>query len=136
MPALQMQSTSKSISTMSQSLEHLYRIRKEPYGVRAFRLFSKRAIAVSSGLQVVSRARNVGRARARVARLNVRILSLILQYQAISGGYGALRCAPKVYACCEPKNDTEGGTAAVACSWKCVEVGRECRSGFLGPSTP
>jgi hypothetical protein len=66
-------------------------------------------------------------------RLDERIISLVVQFQAASGGYGATRCAPGAWTCCEPKRSKDSlQSEQVACMWGCVPSVESC-TGFLGP---
>lgn len=134
-PTLKMQTSAKAILSRSRKLQRLYRRRKQRFGVKSFKILSERAAALLTSLRAISKAHALEQARRGVSDLDGRVLSLILEYQAISGGYGGLRCRSGAYACCEPKENQETGAPASACSWKCVEAPRQCRAGFLGPRT-
>jgi hypothetical protein len=66
-------------------------------------------------------------------RLDEGIVSLVVQFQAASGGYGAARCSPGAWTCCEPKRSKDLlQSEPVACMWGCVGTSQMC-TGFLGP---
>jgi hypothetical protein len=68
-----------------------------------------------------------------VKRLDDSIVSLVVQFQAASGGYGATRCSAGAWTCCEPKRSRDLlQSEPIACIWKCASTLEGC-TGFLGP---
>ena len=131
-----MSSTAAGIGRIAAALEHLYQRRHQPFGVRMFRILRIRARAVQGSVHAVARARTRSDAELAETKLEEQIVSLIVQFQAASGGYGATRCSPRAWTCCEPKRseDLLQGEK-VGCKWCCVQRSNTC-TGFLGPRIP
>jgi hypothetical protein len=128
-----MNSTAAGIVLVAGGLERLYQRRHQPFGVRMFRALRIRAEEVQRGVSVVAKAQTRSAAESAAKRLDEGIVSLVVQFQAASGGYGAARCSPGAWTCCEPKRSkdllqSEQG----ACMWGCVRTEQTCK-GFLGP---
>lgn len=128
-----MSSTTAAIERITARLERLYQDRQEPFGVRSFRILRGRAQGVGRAVNSFRRARTQGDRSLAENRLDQQVVSLIIQFQAISGGYGATHCLPRTRICCQPKRsqDLLPGQQ-VACKWACVSHARAC-GGFLGP---
>jgi len=126
-----MRRTLARIERVALRVERLYQHRGEPYGRRMFRVLRIRASEVGS---VVERSANQKSSMASASQqLNDRILALITQFQAASGGFTALRCEPGQFSCCKPKRkqDLRPGES-LACRWICVKNASSC-NGFRGP---
>jgi hypothetical protein len=81
----------------------------------------------------VAKAQTRSAAESAAKKLDEGIVSLVLQFQAASGGYGAARCSPGAWTCCEPKRSKDLlQSEQVACMWGCVRRAQTC-TGFLGP---
>jgi hypothetical protein len=81
----------------------------------------------------VAKAQTRNAAESAAKRLDEEIVSLVVQFQAASGGYGAARCSPGAWTCCEPKRSKDLlQSEQVACMWECVTTAQTC-TGFLGP---
>ncbi len=132
-PAHAMETTNMSIQRLLIRAERLYRIRHRRFGVRLFRILRTRAEAVQRDIVGVQTARNKVAAESAQSKLASSILSLTLQFQAASGGYGSTNCSPKAWTCCEPKKtqDLREGEQA-ACRWVCAQKPLSC-TGFVGP---
>lgn len=131
--ARSMKRTLESMEHTAFRLQSLYERRHERFGSRMFRLLRGRAAAVRSSINSFEIARSDPARDAQLNAMNRRILTLVTQFQAASGGYSALRCAPKEWTCCSPKRkqDLRPG-ASLACRWMCVPRVRAC-TGFRGP---
>jgi hypothetical protein len=132
-PAHAMRKTVISMQRLLRRPERLYRIRHRQFGVQLFGILRTRAETVRRNVVAVERERNRKAAYSKQQNLEKSILSLIVQFQAASGGYGAVRCPGKAWSCCEPKRaeDLQSGEQA-ACRWMCVQRSTSC-SGFVGP---
>jgi hypothetical protein len=106
------------------------RYRSKPFATRLFRHFLTRAASVRSALNAVSSADNTTRAGPAALEVDKRIVALGLEYNAITGGYAALKCAPGEWTCCEPKRGS-GAAPADACRWTCRKHANRC-GGFVG----
>jgi hypothetical protein len=131
-----MDSTISEIEHIANRLEHLYRGRRQPFGVRVFRILHSRAQVVQRDLRSVRRAhvlRDVNRAE---SALDKDMIALIVQFQSVSGGSAATHCPPRTNMCCQPKRseDLLPGEQ-VACKWLCVPRVNAC-AGILGPRVP
>lgn len=96
-----------------------------------FRILRIRASEVGT---VVERSANQKSSTASAGQqLNERILALITQFQAASGGFTALRCERGQFSCCKPKRkqDLRPGES-LACRWICVKNASSC-NGFREP---
>jgi hypothetical protein len=125
--------TAASIQRTAFRLQRLYERRHERFGAQTFRVLRLRATAVQRTANSLEFARNTRAREAELKVLNTRILALIRQFQATSGGYSALRCEPTEWSCCSPKRkqDLRPGES-VACRWMCVPTAAAC-IGFRGP---
>jgi len=128
-----MNSTAAGIVLVAGGLERLYRRRHQPFGVQMFRALRIRAEEVQRGVSAVAKAQTRSAAESAAKRLDQGIVSLVVQFQAASGGYGAVRCSPGTWTCCEPKPSKDLlQSEQVACMWGCVAKTESC-TGFLGP---
>jgi hypothetical protein len=127
-----MRRTVISIERSSERLQQLYENKHEQFGQRMFRLLRMRAGAVRNAINSLNADTKRGQ-RASLDTLNGRILALVTQFQAASGGFSALRCEPSQWSCCTPKRkqDLRPGET-LACRWMCTSTARAC-TGFRGP---
>jgi hypothetical protein len=131
-----MSSTTTAIDRIAGRLERLYQSRRESFGVRMFKILRSRAQAVERDVSSVRRARMPSDATVAGERLDEHLVSLVTQFQAAAGGYGATHCLPGTRICCQPKRSQDLLPGAqIACKWACVSSARSCR-GFLGPRIP
>ncbi len=126
--AREMDQTVKAVEKLALRLQRRYR--GKPFARRLFRRLHARATSVESALRVVRSADSPVRASAAASEVDKRIVALGLQYNAITGGYAALHCAPGEWTCCEPKRQGEASSAD-ACRWLCTKKAQRCR-GFVG----
>src|SRR6202043_743965 len=128
-----MNSTAAGIVLVAGGLERLYQRRYQRFGVEMFRALRNRAEEVQRGVSAVATAQTRRHAESAAKRLDEGIVSLVVQFQAASGGYGATRCSPGAWTCCEPKRSKDLlQSEPVACMWGCVRTAQTC-TGFLGP---
>jgi len=114
-------------------LERLYEGRHQRFGVQTFRVIRIKAEKVQRDVSAVTKAETRGALDLAIKRLDERIVSLVVQFQAASGGYGAVRCSPGAWTCCEPKRSKDPlQSEQIACMWGCVPRADSC-TGFLGP---
>jgi hypothetical protein len=131
-----MNSTAAGIVLLVGGLERLYQRRHQPFGVQMFRALRIRAEEVQRGIDAVVKAQTRSAAESAAKRLDEGIVSLVVQFQAASGGYGAARCPPGAWTCCEPKRSKDLlQSEQLACMWGCVKIAETC-TGFLGPQIP
>ena len=132
-PSSNMNSTAAGIVLLASGLERLYQRRHQPFGVQMFKALRIRAEEVQRGVRAVAKAQTRSAAESAAKRLDEGIVSLVVQFQAASGGYGAARCSPGAWTCCEPKRSKDLlQSEQVACMWGCVRTAQTC-TGFLGP---
>jgi hypothetical protein len=131
--ARSIQQIAASIQRTTFRLQQFYQRRHERFGVKIFRVLRLRASAVQRASSSLELARNNPARAAQLKVLNTRILALITQFQASSGGYSALRCEAAEWSCCSPKRkqDLRLGES-LACHWMCVTTPGTC-TGFRGP---
>jgi hypothetical protein len=134
--ARSMRRTTASIERTALRLQSFYDRRHQKFGARMFRLVRLRAAAVRGSVDSFERAHSPGARRGELNTLNTRMLALVTQFQAASGGYSALRCGPNEWTCCSPKRkqDLRPGES-LACRWICVSKPGAC-TGFRGPRVP
>jgi hypothetical protein len=129
-------STAAGIVLVARGLERLYQERHQPFGVQMFRALRLRAAEVQRGVSAVAKAQTRSTAESAAKKLNEGIVSLVVQFQAASGGYGAARCSPGAWTCCQPKRSKDLlQSEQFACMWGCVRTAQTC-TGFLGPRIP
>jgi hypothetical protein len=126
--ARQMDQTVAAIEKLALRLQRRYRGKR--FATRQFRRLQARAASVQAALKTVRSAESPVRAGTAASEVNKRVMALDLQYNAITGGYAALHCAPGEWTCCEPKRQAEAA-GADACRWLCTKQARFCR-GFVG----
>jgi len=131
-----MASATTAIERITARLERVYQDRREPFGARVFRVMHGRAQAVQSGIDSMRRARTQTKKTTAEKELDQQLVSLIVQYQAVSGGYATTHCVARSRTCCQPKRsqDLLPGER-VACKWTCLMRPGSCK-GFLGPRIP
>jgi hypothetical protein len=128
-----MNSTAAGIGSVARRLERLYEGRHQRFGVQVFQAIRIKAEDVQRGVNAVAGAKTRSALDIAINRLDERIVSLVMQFQAASGGYGAARCSPGAWTCCEPKRSKDLlQSEPLACMWRCVASAEGC-TGFLGP---
>ena len=131
--ARRMNSTAAGIGRIAAKLEVLYQTRHQSFGAQVFKVLRVRAEELQRGANTVIKAQTRSAAEHAAKSLDSRVVSLVVQFQAASGGYGAVRCPPGAWACCEPKRSKDLlQSEPVACIWGCVRTSQTC-TGFLGP---
>jgi hypothetical protein len=133
----EIRSTVSSIRTTTRGLASRDRMRKSRYGRVIARALNHRATIMQRSLDRVIAARTRRQLNSSLPKFSNAMLGFVLQFQAVSGGYGALQCAPGDWTCCGPKKaQAKGALALNGCRWLCVKRARGCRFGCLGPQTP
>jgi hypothetical protein len=131
--ARSMNSTAAEIGSIARRLERLYEGRHQRFGVQMFQAIRIKAEDVQRGVNAVAGAKTRSALDIAINLLDERIVSLVMQFQAASGGYGAARCSPGAWTCCEPKRSKDLlQSEPLACMWRCVASAEGC-TGFLGP---
>jgi hypothetical protein len=131
--ARSMNFTAAEIGSIAGRLERLYKGRHQRFGVQTFRLTRIKAEEVQRDLRAVTKAQTGGALDLAMKRLDERIVSLVVHFQAVSGGYGAVRCSPGAWTCCQPKRSKDPlQKEQIACMWGCVPRADRC-TGFVGP---
>jgi hypothetical protein len=131
--AKSMNLTAARIGSIAGRLQRLYEGRHQRFGVQTFRVIRIKAEEVQREVSAVAKAQTRGALDLAIKRLDERIVSLVVQFQAASGGYGAVRCSPGAWTCCEPKRSEDSlQSEQIACIWGCVPRADSC-TGFLGP---
>src|SRR5216684_572546 len=104
--ARQMDQTVATIEKLALRLRTRYR--GKSFATRLFGRLRASAASVQSALKDVSSADSPARAGTAASEVDKRIVTLGLQYNAITGGYAALHCASGEWTCCEPAR--QGGS--------------------------
>jgi hypothetical protein len=121
------------IERIAGGLELLYERRHQSFGVQMFKIMRVKAEEVRLGVNAVGKAQTRSALNLATRRLDERILSLVAQFQAASGGYGATRCSLGAWTCCEPKRSKDSPQSEhAACMWVCIPRPASC-TGFIGP---
>jgi hypothetical protein len=130
------QQTARSIRILASRQERRYSRLKQKFGVRTFKALEVRARAVEKTAGLLRQTQADSLAARNRAILEKQSLSLVLQFQAITGGYGATRCSAGHRHCCEPKEGSHVASKRIdlACKWVCVASARKCAKGFTGPA--
>lgn len=128
--------TVNQLLTISARAERLYGNRGQAYGATLFRDFRAKLSPLKSALVRGQGAANLSSRKRDENLVNARLLSVIAQYQAISGGYLALACRPGTFACCQPRTLKDGNATIRGCTWSCTSRLIACRGGCLGQRTP
>jgi hypothetical protein len=129
-----MQSETARISRVSYQMYKHYRRGQVPR--RMFLRLRRRAKLLNAHLSKLARSRSRQYARRETRNVQKAMLNLVLQYQALSGGYAAAHCGPGAWVCGVPKEEPRKiGYPHVGVKWTCVERSRSCK-GILGPRTP
>jgi hypothetical protein len=128
-----MNATAAEIGRLAGDLERLYERRHQSFGVQMFKAMRVKAEEVQGGVNSMAKAQTRSALDRATKTLDERILSLVAQFQAASGGYGATRCEAGAWTCCEPKRSKDSARGEqTACMWVCVPKPRSC-TGFTGP---
>src|SRR5437588_12060096 len=131
--ARSMSSATAEVGRIARRLERLYEGRHQRFGVQTFRLIRIKAQKVQRDLGAVTKAQTGGARDLAMKRLDERVVSLVVHFEAVSGGYGAVRCSPDAWTCCQPKRSKDPlQSEQIACMWGCVPRADSC-TGFLGP---
>jgi hypothetical protein len=130
-----MNATTTIIIGRANHLENLYRRQHRQFGVRTFKIMGLKARRVRHQLAAVKKARGLARQDA-AKRLAERITTLVVHFQAVSGGHEVTHCSPREWICCQPKRtkDLMPGEE-VGCRWMCTPKANQC-TGLLGPRIP
>jgi hypothetical protein len=129
-------SSSASLKAITRNLELHFQRRRLRYGARIFGSLHREAVSMVRSDRQIARATSISSLRAAQGNYSKHLLAFILQFQAISGGYGALECGPGEWACCQPSLKRLGSSSLHGCTWLCTRKIQTCRSGCLGPRTP
>ena len=121
---------------VSANAERTYRTRNEPYGARLFHDLHTRVAALKRPVLQSQHARTAPDFDQDQKLIETRLLSVVMQFQAISGGYAALECHPGTWACCQPRIAKDGKSNVRGCSWSCAARLSACKGGCLGPHIP
>ena len=100
--------TAAGIGRIAGGLEHLYKGRHQRFGVQMFRIMRIKAQEVQRGVNAVAKAQTRSALDLATKRLDERIVSLVVQFQAASGdteqlvvprahGHAANQSGPKTY---------------------------------------
>jgi hypothetical protein len=121
---------------ISARAERRYRNQRQAYGAKLFRDFRTKLSPLKSALIHEQAAQTLSSLAYDQKLFNARLLQVISQYQAVSGGYVALACHPGTWACCQPRTLRDGTATIRGCSWSCASRLTACRGGCLGRRTP
>jgi hypothetical protein len=91
-----MNSTAAEIGSIAGRLERLYEGRHQRFGVRTFRLIRIKAQEVQRDLGAVTKAQTGGARDFAMKRLDERVVSLVVHFEAVSGDMEQF-VAPRVH---------------------------------------
>jgi hypothetical protein len=113
------------------------RYSRQRYAQRISSALDRKAVALRKRMLSLASATTWSATFAAERKFDTALLSFVLQYQAMSGGYAALACSPGDWTCCQPKNvSVKAGTPVHGCTWLCAKKASNCREGCLGPRIP
>ena len=121
---------------ISSSAERTYKTRGQQYGARLFRDLHTKIAALKKPILDAQTAATTTAFSEDQKSIDARLLSVVMQFQAISGGYAALACHRGSWACCQPRITKDGKIEVRGCSWSCASRLTACRGGCLGPRIP
>ena len=124
------------LTAISSSAEQTYRRRHQEYGTRLFRDLHTKIVSLREPMVRAQAASTTTGFDRDENLVDTRLLSVIMQFQAISGGYAALACSPGSWACCRPRIAKDGKLEVRGCNWSCASKLTACRGGCLGPRIP
>jgi len=124
------------LSTITSRAKRIYSARRQRYGAGLFRELGSKAADVKKSMLRAQNAPTAAEFDRQQSLVDSHVLSLITQFQAVSGGYASLSCRPGTWACCEPRSIKDGSTKVSGCTWTCAATLNACRGGCLGPRTP
>ncbi|HET9741709.1 MAG TPA: hypothetical protein VFQ00_03065 [Terriglobales bacterium] len=129
--------SSSSLLVLSSRAEARFRKSKQRYGALLFASLHRHALAMRKSERRLIQAKSWPTLQTANKAFSKDLLSFVLQFQAISGGYAALECGSGAWSCCQPKTMEQTGMNPLrGCTWLCVQRRAECRTGCLGPRTP
>jgi hypothetical protein len=128
--------SSRSLIEVSSRSEAVYKKTRKRYGTLLFRDLHRKALAVRAPIRRARRQPTLAGFQHQQQRISGSMLSLVMQFQAVSGGYGGLACRPGGWSCCQPRLIKEGGREVRGCTWICASKTAACKGGCLGPKTP
>ena len=124
------------LSAITSRAKRIYSARRQRYGAGLFRELGTKAAAVRKSMLRAQNATTAAEFDRQQSLVDAHVLSLITQFQAVSGGYASLACRPGTWACCEPRSVQDGTNRVSGCTWTCAATLNACRGGCLGPRTP
>jgi len=131
-----LRSSAVSVLAITREVELHYRKRRQHYGVTLFKSLHTKAIRMAQSEIRIRHASKLAESKAAQKRFAADLLTFVLQFQAVSGGYGALQCGAGQWACCQPRSSGQGKAALAGCTWICATRRSTCRAGCLGPHVP
>ena len=130
--ARQMRDTTAHIERLSTRMTARYRRSKRKLGYHMFLLLRRDAQQLHARLVPIVAAPSQARARRESLEARRRMLDLVLQYQAISGGYAAAQCDAGEWTCGNEKSEPRSvGYPRIGVKWVCVKRAAACK-GILG----
>lgn len=131
----EMRATTMQIRRLSYRLYKRYRADRS-LGHRMFVQLNAQARDLQERLLKLSREPSQKLARREEETVAKAMLDLVLQYQAVSGGYAAATCSAGAWSCGVPKKEARTvGYPTLGVKWICVQQRASC-SGILGPRAP
>jgi hypothetical protein len=132
----EMRTTTNNISCVSYQMYADQRRANRRLGSRMFLSLRRKAQLLHRRLVQADNAMSRSAQRRADQQVQKAMLDLVLQYQALSGGYAAAHCDAGAWSCgVEKKEPRTVGYPAVGVKWMCVPRVKSCE-GILGPRTP
>jgi hypothetical protein len=125
-----------SVLAISREVELHYRKRRQRYGVVLFASLRGKATRMVRTEAQIGKASTIAQLSAAHKQFAGDLLTFVLQFQAVSGGYGALQCGAGEWACCQPRSTEQGTVTLRGCTWICTTRRSACKAGCLGPHVP
>ncbi|MGZ4814517.1 MAG: hypothetical protein ACXVZV_03860 [Terriglobales bacterium] len=128
--------TTAHIEAESSRMYTHYRRVGRRWGYQNFALLRRDAKQLNAMMVRIAAAKSQGVAHRETRRAKLAMIDLLLQYQAISGGYAAARCDAGTWICGGPKPEPRRiGYPRSSVKWTCASRANACR-GILGPRAP
>jgi hypothetical protein len=128
--------TVNQLLSISSDAERTYKGRKQQYGARLFRDLHTKLAALEKPILHAQTVATTTAFDHDEKIIDARLLSVVMQFQGISGGYAGLACRPGSWACCQPRMTKDGKSEVRGCTWSCASRLTACRGGCLGPRIP
>jgi len=132
----EMRRSTAKIRQMSRRMRGHSRRQSQELRYRMFALLDRKASVLNRRLVAMERVQSRTGVQQGSRKMRLAMVDLVLQYQAISGGYAATACDAGKWSCGVAKKEPRRvGYPRVGVKWTCAPRRNACK-GILGPRTP